>query len=202
MHFKNNLIFVSFVIIYFKHSFYNLVSYIESIVLKEIDMKTILGTAMAVVFSSTALLPLHALAEGNLDGSNLIDRGSFITVADRDKDGIPNQLDKHPNIPSSTRARVDNDKDGIPNRVDKHPNIPSTAKARGDRDKDGIPNRVDKHPNIPSSKKPRADRDKDGIPNIVDKHPNIPSTARVGPDRDKDGVPNRADSHPSNPNRR
>jgi hypothetical protein len=54
---------------------------------------------------------------------------------DRDRDGIPNRLDR------------DRDGDGIRNDRDPQPNVPN-ARPR-DRDGDGVPNRFDERPNNP-----------------------------------------------------
>ncbi|WP_421997944.1 hypothetical protein [Reyranella sp.] len=57
---------------------------------------------------------------------------------DRDRDGIPNQLDRYSNNNrSDRRALGDQDHDGVPNRHDT------------DKDGDGVPNRWDRNDNNP-----------------------------------------------------
>ena len=54
---------------------------------------------------------------------------------DRDRDGIPNAVDRYDNRRAGNRG--DQDRDGIPNRYDR------------DRDGDGVPNRWDRNPSNP-----------------------------------------------------
>jgi hypothetical protein len=62
---------------------------------------------------------------------------------DRDRDGIPNWRDAHPNRPDGsyyyapTQRRYDEDRDGIANGRDR------------DRDGDGVPNWRDRYPDNP-----------------------------------------------------
>ena len=124
---------------------------------------------------------------------------------DRDKDGIPNALDKCPDDPEDKDGYKDddgcpdpdNDKDGIPDVKDKCPMQPEDMNGyededgcpdgHKDRDRDGIPDYRDKCPDDPEDKDgfedddgcPDLDNDKDGIPDKLDKCPNEPE--------DKDG---------------
>ncbi|MCA1247653.1 DUF6600 domain-containing protein [Massilia sp. MS-15] len=94
-------------------------------------------------------------------------------IADRDRDGIPDRVDR------------DRDGDGIPNRVDSRDDARANApvRTRDDRDGDGIRNRFDR------------DRDGDGIPNRVDSRDDARANApvRTRGDRDADGIRNRFD---------
>ncbi len=70
---------------------------------------------------------------------------------DRDGDGIPDDLDRCPDVPGPAKFRgcPDTDGDGVPDYVDRCPNEPGTGKNRGcpDRDNDGIPDHLDQCPN-------------------------------------------------------
>ncbi len=57
---------------------------------------------------------------------------------DRDRDGVPNGADRHPN----NGPRGDRDRDGVPNAYDRNAN---NARPYGDRDRDGVPNRYDRN---------------------------------------------------------
>ena len=78
------------------------------------------------------------------------ERDRFRAFADRDRDGIPNRVDR------------DRDGDGVPNRFDRNPNNPNVRPRGGDEDRDGVPNRFDR------------DRDGDGTPNRRDARPDNP----------------------------
>ncbi len=99
-------------------------------------------------------------------------------VGDRDKDGIPDNIDKCPDDPEDRDGfedddgcpDPDNDKDGIPDVDDKCPNVPEDKD--GFEDQDGCPD---------------PDNDKDGILDVNDKCPNDPETIN-GVD-DLDGCP-------------
>jgi len=92
--------------------------------------KTILGAALA---ASLMVFGVAAHAQGH-------DR--YGAWGDRDRDGIPNVRDPHPNVPDYRRiARVD-------------PMSP-----RGDLDRDGVQNRYDR------------DIDGDRVPNFRDRFP-------------------------------
>jgi len=76
-------------------------------------------------------------------------------VADRDHDGIPDDLDKCPDEPGPKEndgcPDVDTDGDGVPDREDACPREPGSRELDGcpDRDGDQIPDREDKCPDEP-----------------------------------------------------
>jgi outer membrane protein OmpA-like peptidoglycan-associated protein len=85
--------------------------------------------------------------------------------ADRDRDGIPDQVDRCPDEAEDRDGfededgcpDPDNDKDGIPDTVDHCPNEPEDLD--GFQDEDGCPD---------------PDNDKDGVPDATDRCPNDP----------------------------
>ena len=81
---------------------------------------------------------------------------------DRDRDGIPNRVDRDRNGDGRVDPRFrDRDRDGVPNRFDRDRNGDGRVDNRfRDRDRDGVPNRFDR------------DRDGDGIRNRFDNRPN------------------------------
>jgi outer membrane protein OmpA-like peptidoglycan-associated protein len=131
--------------------------------------------------------------------------------ADKDGDGIPNDVDKCPSEPEDKDGfqdddgcpDPDNDNDGIPDALDKCPNEAedkdgfedSDGCPDLDNDKDGVPDALDKCPNETEDKDgfedndgcPDPDNDKDGIPDTIDKCPNEPET--VNKYKDEDGCP-------------
>jgi outer membrane protein OmpA-like peptidoglycan-associated protein len=122
-------------------------------------------------------------------------------IGDKDKDGIPDDVDKCPNEPEDKDGfededgcpDLDNDKDGVPDATDKCPNEPEDKDGfqdedgcpDPDNDADGIPDVKDKCPNEAEDKDgfededgcPDPDNDKDGIPDVSDKCPNDPGPA-------------------------
>jgi large repetitive protein len=98
--------------------------------------------------------------------------------ADSDGDGVPNDVDRCPNVPEDKDGfqdddgcpDPDNDNDGIPDAADKCPNDPEDKD--GFEDQDGCPD---------------PDNDHDGIPDRLDKCPDQPETIN-GVD-DEDGCP-------------
>jgi outer membrane protein OmpA-like peptidoglycan-associated protein len=101
------------------------------------------------------------------------------TFSDRDRDGIPDDLDLCPDEPEDG-AEPDPD-DGCP--------------APPDRDRDGIPDESDKCPDQPEDKDgiddldgcPEDDFDKDGVPDASDKCPREPGQPSADPE--KNGCP-------------
>jgi OOP family OmpA-OmpF porin len=122
---------------------------------------------------------------------------------DKDKDGIPDDVDQCPEIPEDKDGfedadgcpDIDDDDDGIIDKEDacpRVPGVPSTdPKKNGcpppDSDGDGIPDTEDACPHLKGVKSddpkrngcPTSDRDGDGIPDDIDKCPDQPE--------DKDG---------------
>lgn len=148
----------------------------------------------------------HLLAIDELDnfddpGKNLHNSLSFdagLTFSlfgesfDRDKDGIPNKVDKCPDVPEDKDGFEDND--GCPDE---------------DNDQDGIKDINDKCPNEAEDKDgfededgcPDPDNDQDGILDGDDKCPNLagPKEHDGCPDRDGDGVYDNVDKCPDDP---
>ena len=108
--------------------------------------------------------------------------------SDRDGDGIPDIVDKCPDVPENFNGfqdedgcpdDPDSDGDGIPDSIDQCPNLPEDFD--GFQDNDGCPD---------------PDNDMDGIADVVDKCPNDPEDVDnfededgcPDPDNDKDGV--------------
>jgi outer membrane protein OmpA-like peptidoglycan-associated protein len=134
-----------------------------------------------------------------------------LKTPDRDKDSIPDSLDKCPDVPedkdgfedSDGCPDYDNDRDGIPDSLDKCPNLPedidgfqdSDGCPDYDNDRDGIPDSLDKCPDVAEDKDnfededgcPDYDNDRDGIPDSLDKCPNLPED--IDGFQDSDGCP-------------
>jgi OOP family OmpA-OmpF porin len=124
-------------------------------------------------------------------------------VGDRDKDGIPDNVDR---CPAEAGLKdnggcpdKDRDKDGVVDRKDKCPDEPGLIERDGcpapDKDKDGLPDDKDKCPDEPEDKDgfqdddgcPDPDNDKDGIADANDKCPTEPETKNGF--QDEDGCP-------------
>ncbi len=125
-----------------------------------------------------------------------------IPPADRDKDGVLDNVDLCPDDPgpAALQGCPDRDGDGIIDKNDKCPDVPGVARYEGcpipDTDKDGINDEEDKCPTVPGVARyqgcPIPDTDKDGINDEEDKCPTVPGLARYQgcpiPDTDGDGV--------------
>jgi OOP family OmpA-OmpF porin len=130
-------------------------------------------------------------------------------VADRDGDGVPDNLDRCPDIPGlvALQGCPDRDGDGIPDHEDECPDVAGLAAFAGcpDRDGDGVPDKDDECPDefgpIENRGCPIRDADGDGIPDDQDDCPNEPGPAstRGCPDRDGDGIPDKDDACPDQP---
>ncbi len=106
--------------------------------------------------------------------------------SDRDGDGIPDSLDKCPDVKGLARYQgcpiPDTDGDGINDEEDKCPTVPGLARYQGcpipDTDGDGINDEEDKCPTVPGVARyqgcPIPDTDKDGVNDEEDKCPTIP----------------------------
>jgi len=114
---------------------------------------------------------------------------------DRDKDGVPDDMDECPDQQGLKKLKgcPDSDGDGIPDHLDNCPNIFGKSK-------DGCP----KEPSNGQNKKvespsPPADRDGDGVPDSKDKCPDIPGLPKYEgcPDTDGDGIPDHLDKCPN-----
>ena len=77
------------------------------------------------------------------------------TYADRDLDGIPDDLDLCPDIPGNLEHSgcPDSDQDGLADAIDHCPDVAGTAGNQGcpDTDKDGIPDEQDACPELPGT---------------------------------------------------
>jgi OmpA-OmpF porin, OOP family len=125
-----------------------------------------------------------------------------IPVLDRDKDGVPDNIDACPDDPgpAALQGCPDRDGDGILDKDDKCPDVKGVARYQGcpipDRDKDGINDEEDKCPDVPGLSRyqgcPIPDTDGDGINDEEDKCPTVPGLSRYQgcpiPDTDGDGV--------------
>jgi outer membrane protein OmpA-like peptidoglycan-associated protein len=137
------------------------------------------------------------------------------TPSDRDKDGIPDKVDKCPDKAGIAANQgcpdVDSDGDGIVDRLDKCPDKAGIAEYQGcpdyDKDRDGVPDSVDKCPDKAGLASnhgcPDYDKDKDGVADSVDKCPDKAGPAEnqgcPDTDRDNDGVVDRLDKCPDQP---
>lgn len=120
--------------------------------------------------------------------------------------GVAARLGKKP---EKAPVVLDRDKDGIPDNVDACPDDPGPAATQGcpDRDGDGIIDKNDKCPDVKGLAKydgcPIPDTDKDGINDEEDKCPTVPGVARYQgcpiPDTDGDGVNDEQDKCPTVP---
>jgi len=145
------------------------------------------------------------------------------TVADHDKDGVKDKLDKCPATPAGepvdengcSASQRDGDGDGVKDNADKCPNSPagSAVDATGcppDADGDKVPDNVDKCPNTPVGTVVDAngcpkDADNDKILDVNDKCPATPAGEAVDPsgcsasqrDTDGDGVKDNVDKCPN-----
>jgi len=134
-------------------------------------------------------------------------------ILDRDKDGVPDNVDACPDVPgpAATQGCPDTDGDGILDKDDKCPTVKGFAKYLGcpipDTDKDGINDEEDKCPTVPGVARyqgcPIPDTDKDGINDEEDKCPTVPGVARYQgcpiPDTDGDGINDEEDRCPNLP---
>jgi len=140
-----------------------------------------------------------------------IKRKKKVDVRDRDKDKIPDHLDKCPAKPEDPDGfedddgcpDPDNDQDGILDARDKCPNQAEDRDGfqdkdgcpENDNDGDGIPDAQDKCPDDAEDKDgfedddgcPDKDNDGDGIPDATDKCPNVPEDRNQV--EDDDGCP-------------
>jgi outer membrane protein OmpA-like peptidoglycan-associated protein len=134
-----------------------------------------------------------------------------IEVSDRDKDGVPDDIDECPTLPGTilTKGCPDKDGDGIADKDDKCPDQPGTLKWNGcpvsDTDKDGISDGEDACPDqagpLQNKGCPLFDKDGDGVLDSEDKCPDIAGEKKYGgcpvPDTDKDGVNDEEDKCPT-----
>ncbi len=124
---------------------------------------------------------------------------------DRDKDGVPDERDRCPDIPGSASffGCPDRDGDGIPDYVDQCPDAPGAAATRGcpDTDGDGVLDRYDECPTVAGTVNGCPDRDGDGVKDDLDSCPDTPGLPRFGgcPDTDGDGIPDQVDFCPTIP---
>ena len=130
-------------------------------------------------------------------------------VADRDKDGVPDNADACPDVAgiASLQGCPDKDGDGIADKDDACPDVAGIKELNGcpDRDGDGIADKDDKCPDTKGLVKyngcPIPDSDGDGINDEEDKCPSVAGVQRYQgcpiPDADKDGVNDEEDKCPN-----
>lgn len=124
---------------------------------------------------------------------------------DRDKDGVPDEIDACPDQPGPAYLSgcPDLDGDGIADNADACPTVAGLPQFAGcpDTDGDGIPNDEDKCPTQAGSPETKGcpDIDGDGIIDSEDECPDDFGRVRGCPDRDKDGVPDKDDACPDEP---
>ena len=114
-----------------------------------------------------------------------------------------------PPPPPPVVINYDRDGDGVPDSVDRCPDVAGLVSLQGcpDRDGDGIADIDDKCPDVAGVAKyngcPIPDTDHDGINDEEDKCPTVPGVARYQgcpiPDRDGDGVNDEEDKCPDTP---
>ncbi len=126
-------------------------------------------------------------------------------VADRDKDGVPDNLDRCPDKagPVTALGCPDTDNDGLTDAEDACPNDPGTLETKGcpDIDNDGFADKDDECPTQAGRWNGCPDTDFDGIPDKNDKCPNEAGTAANfgcpdNKDSDGDGVADKLDKCP------
>jgi OmpA-OmpF porin, OOP family len=125
-------------------------------------------------------------------------------ISDRDGDGVPDAIDRCPDVPGLAIhfGCPDTDGDGIPDHLDDCPTEPGPAATRGcpDRDNDGVADKDDECPDEagPVATRGCPDRDGDGVADKDDDCPDQagPAALRGCPDRDGDGVPDKDDECP------
>jgi outer membrane protein OmpA-like peptidoglycan-associated protein len=127
--------------------------------------------------------------------------------ADRDNDGVPDSLDKCPDVSGKPELQgcPDRDNDGIPDALDKCPDEAGDAAHEGcppvrDQDGDGVPDAQDQCPQQagPAVLNGCPDRDGDGVADKDDQCPDQagPKVLNGCPDRDGDGVADKDDKCP------
>jgi outer membrane protein OmpA-like peptidoglycan-associated protein len=132
--------------------------------------------------------------------------GEGVKVADRDKDGVPDEQDLCPDQAglAGLNGCPDRDGDGITDGDDACPDKAGTKAMNGcpDTDKDGIADNQDDCPNefgpAENNGCPLQDRDGDGVTDDKDQCPDIPGLVALAgcPDTDSDGIPDNRDACP------
>ncbi|XOD69557.1 MAG: OmpA family protein [Flavobacteriales bacterium AspAUS03] len=122
---------------------------------------------------------------------------------DKDKDGIPDDRDKCPDLPGLKQFNgcPDADGDAIPDHKDKCPNVAGAKEFDGcpETDGDGIPDNLDACPKEKGPKEnngcPYMDTDGDGVFDKDDACPTVPGLKQFKgcPDTDGDGTPDNQD---------
>jgi outer membrane protein OmpA-like peptidoglycan-associated protein len=126
-------------------------------------------------------------------------------IRDTDKDGIPDDRDRCPEVAGTARffGCPDTDGDDIPDYVDRCPTVAGSAAARGcpDSDGDGVVDQNDPCPNEAGTVNGCPDRDGDGVIDSRDGCPDVAGDPRFGgcPDTDGDGIGDHVDLCPDRP---
>jgi outer membrane protein OmpA-like peptidoglycan-associated protein len=124
---------------------------------------------------------------------------------DKDKDGIPDEIDECPELPGfpSAKGCPDQDNDGILDKDDFCPDDKGLINLKGcpDQDNDGVADYEDHCPYNAGLKKLNGcpDRDKDGVVDYKDLCPDLAGSiiARGCPDQDNDGIMDKQDKCPT-----
>lgn len=146
--------------------------------------------------SDDAPMPLASGSTTNASNAN-----QPMLAKDTDKDGVPDHLDKCPNVPglANTKGCPDTDGDGVGDADDLCPDTagPRIMSGCPDADGDGVSDRDDKCPDAVGTAEfngcPPPDSDNDGIPDNQDKCPSLAGPVNGCPDTDGDGVADQDD---------
>lgn len=132
-----------------------------------------------------------------------------VKIADRDNDGVADNIDACPDVAgiAALQGCPDKDGDGIADKDDACPDVAGVAALKGcaDRDGDGIADGSDKCPDVKGLARyegcPVPDTDKDGINDEQDKCVTVAGVSRYEgcpvPDGDNDGINDEEDKCPT-----
>lgn len=133
--------------------------------------------------------------------------GYRLSTNDRDRDGVPDKLDKCQDIPGSgsTKGCPDIDHDGVADKEDDCPHKKGIRALAGcpikDADEDGVPDVDDACPTLAGLLQFQGcpDTDGDGIEDRADTCKNLPGVAQFFgcPDTDGDGIEDKLDACPT-----
>jgi len=162
-----------------------------------VNSSATIGLTVSVDSSLRTILTNRVQVQAMMSDKNTNDNFfTQLTYTDFDGDGIPDVLDKCPEIASTNN--LDSDADGFGNICDNCPFISNTNQL--DTDFDGFGNACD---NCPTNANPdQLDFDVDGVGNVCDTCPFVfnPGTNQVGSDVDFDSVLDICDNCPTNMN--
>jgi OmpA-OmpF porin, OOP family len=128
-------------------------------------------------------------------------------VKDKDKDGVPDEMDICPDVAGTVKAKgcPDRDNDGVADRNDECPDLAGLRSMNGcpDTDRDGVADKDDECPDLIGLKELKGcpDTDEDGISDKDDECPNQKGVADYNGcpvrDTDKDGIEDKLDKCPT-----